>query len=139
MTRNSKRILRLVNQLLDFRKIQNQKMKLWVQQVEMSHFINEICQNFEQLAIQKNINYSYPKLKSDFNVWIDKEKIDSVLFNILSNAFKFTENGKSIEVKLEQNIDVLSITIIDEGKGISENKLPLIYKFFTKVGFYDEL
>lgn len=131
MTRNGKRILRLVNQLLDFRKIQNQKMQLKVQQVELYKFVNEICQNFEQFAIQKKLLFTYPECETEQIAWIDKGKIDSVLFNILANAFKFTKEGKSINVSVKASPGFHSITIKDQGKGISEEKLPLIFKRFN--------
>jgi len=131
MNRNGKRILRLVNQLMDFRKIQNQKMNLHIQKVEINEFVNDICQNFEQLAVQKNIHFVYPNLESNCELWIDKEKLDSVLFNILANAFKFTKNGKTILVSILQLEDEISISIKDEGKGISKDKLPLIFKRFN--------
>lgn len=137
MHRNGKRILRLVNQLLDFRKIQNQKMTLKIQQIEMCRFVNEICQNFEQLAIQKDIHFTFPNCELKQFAWIDKEKIDSVLFNILSNAFKFTKNGKSISVYIKQNYTFLSIIIEDEGTGIPKDKLPMVFKRFNTLSAED--
>jgi signal transduction histidine kinase/ligand-binding sensor domain-containing protein/DNA-binding response OmpR family regulator len=137
INRNGKRILRLVNQLLDFRKIQNQKMKLKVQEVEISRFAYEVCQNFENLALEKNIRFTFPEPDEEIYSWIDKEKIDSVLFNILANAFKFTKSGKSINLTVKQDHDFLTIAIKDEGKGIPKDKLPLLFKRFSTLSADD--
>lgn len=131
ISRNTKRILLLVNQLLDFRKAQNQKLKLRVQHVEMASFVSTVCQNFQQLALQKDISFSYTEAKTGSRAWIDPEKMDSVLFNILSNAFKFTERGKSISVVLREDADFLVIEVTDEGRGIPKDKLPLLFKRFN--------
>lgn len=133
--RNSKRILRLVNQLLDFRKIQNKKMKLKVQQVNLGRFLIDVCHNFDYLAIQKKIQFQYPLEIPETLVWFDPDKMDTVLFNLLSNAFKFTPAGKSIivDVKLTQNGELFEVIVRDEGSGIPEEKLSLMFQRYTSL------
>ncbi|MBN1820587.1 MAG: response regulator [Prolixibacteraceae bacterium] len=135
MNRNGKRMLRLVNQLLDFRKIQNQKMKLSVEKTETVKFVHDICMNFEKLASQKKIKYFYPETYFEIDAWFDREKLDSVLFNLLSNAFKFTPEGKSIRVEVAENKSdgFIEIKIADKGKGISRDKIPLLFQRFTSL------
>ncbi|MFH1001465.1 MAG: two-component regulator propeller domain-containing protein, partial [Bacteroidota bacterium] len=135
MDRHGKRMLRLVNQLLDFRKIQNQKMKLKVGKEEVVCFVREICRNFDQLADQKKITFKYPENNSEIEAWFDREKIDSVLFNLLSNAFKFTPAGKEITVEVSENKKEgnLQIKIEDKGNGISKEKIPLLFQRFTSL------
>jgi signal transduction histidine kinase/ligand-binding sensor domain-containing protein/DNA-binding response OmpR family regulator len=135
MNRNGKRMLRLVNQLLDFRKIQNQKMILKAANQDIIKFVGDICSNFNQLALQKNIRFSYPVDEPETEAWFDSEKIDSVLFNLLSNAFKFTPEGKAISVSVASQPEqgIIQIKIEDEGKGISKEKLPLLFQRFTSL------
>jgi len=103
--------------------------------MEACTFIREICLNFELLAKQKNIHFSYPSSGNEEFIWIDKEKIDSVLFNILSNAFKFSKNGTSIHLKIEKESGFLNISVEDEGKGISKEKLKNIFtRFYSQSG-----
>lgn len=135
MQRNSKRILRLVNQLLDFRKIQNRKMKLKVQQINLGHFLMDVCHNFDYLAIQNNIHFQYPVDLPETMVWFDPDKMDTVLFNILSNAFKFTPSGKAITVEVQTDIndDFFELKVVDEGSGIPEEKLSLMFQRYTSL------
>lgn len=132
MDRNGKRMLRLVNQLLDFRKIQKNKMKLKICQIELVQFVKEICENFNQLAQQKHIKFSYSPGISKQYIWVDPDKFDSVLFNVLSNAFKFTKSHKKIEIEITKpDHEFISILCRDEGKGISKNKIPALFQRYT--------
>ena len=133
--RNSKRMLRLLNQLLDFRKIQNKKMKLKVQQVNLGSFLKEVCHNFDYLALQKNIYFQYPMEMEETLVWFDPVKMDTVLFNILSNAFKFTSSEKCISVEVNHltGQDFFEIIISDEGVGIPEEKLSLMFQRYISL------
>lgn len=140
MYRNGTRMLRLINQLLDFRKIQYKKMKLKVRKVRLPEFVATICNNFEYLAEQKNIDFSFQVKCDTSHVWIDAEKIDTILFNILSNAFKFTPHGKSIEVIMQQaeEPDFVNIIIRDEGPGIPKEKIELLFTRFTNLSAGDK-
>ncbi len=132
MDRNGKRMLRLVNQLLDFRKIQKGKMRLKISETEVVQFVREVCENFNQIARQKKINFQFKSEISQQNIWVDPDKFDSVLFNILSNAFKFTNSRKKIEVRVKAPLDeYIQIQFEDEGKGISKDKLPVIFQRYT--------
>lgn len=135
MNRNGKRMLRLVNQLLDFRKIQNQKMVLKVRKENVPVFVSNVCGNFRQLAEQKKIQFTCPGVEEECEAWFDPEKIDSVLFNLLSNAFKFTPSGKAISVTVANlpGQGIVQIKIEDEGRGISKEKLPLLFQRFTSL------
>ncbi|WP_423127710.1 hybrid sensor histidine kinase/response regulator transcription factor [Gaoshiqia sp. Z1-71] len=133
MSSNGKRMLRLVNQLLDFRKIQNQKMKMRLCELEIGPFVRGICQSFEQMARQRDICFRYPEDQETPKLLFDREKIDSVLFNLLSNAFKFTPKGKKIAVRIEvlEQQKMVSIVVEDEGKGIAAEKIPLLFQRFS--------
>jgi signal transduction histidine kinase len=138
MDSNGKRMLRLVNQLLDFRKIQKNKMTLKIQEVEIIRFVKEVFENFKPLAQQKNILFT---LNSDLDhqmVWIDPDKLDSVLFNILSNAFKFSPRHKHINVHItKKGESELEIICTDEGKGISPQKISMLFQRYTPLSGTD--
>jgi hypothetical protein len=93
---NGKRLLHLVDQILDFRKIQANKMKLMVEETEICSFISLIMENFQFKAKEKEINYLFDAKEDKIYLWIDKDKFEKIIFNLLSNAFKYTPPGKSI-------------------------------------------
>ena len=131
MERNARRMLRLVNQLLDFRKIQNEQMELKIRRIELVEFVDEIYKNFIPLAEHKKINYQFIKPIEPVFAWVDPKKFDSVVFNILSNAFKYTGEYKKIIVEIKKIENYIEIIITDEGKGIPEEKIPLLFKRFS--------
>ncbi|MBN2350303.1 MAG: response regulator [Bacteroidales bacterium] len=138
MDRNGKRMLRLVNQLLDFRKIQKNKMKLKVRKFEAIGFVKEVCENFNPMAIQKSIKFNFSSSIKEQDVWADPDKFDSVLFNILSNAFKFIKSNREINVNIEkENEDFLKILVRDQGPGIPKDKLPVLFQRFTPLSGTD--
>jgi signal transduction histidine kinase/ligand-binding sensor domain-containing protein/DNA-binding response OmpR family regulator len=133
MQKNGQRMLHLLNQLLDFRKVQNKKMLLKVAPVDIVEFTQNIYNNFIPLAQHKQIQFNLQTLAKPENVWVDPHRMDSVIFNILSNAFKFTPSGKNISVAIDQNLDrhEVYIKIIDSGKGIKSKDIPLIFNRYT--------
>lgn len=131
--KNTDRMLRLVNQILDFRKIQNNKMKLFIEEVDIICLIPNIMDYFLLIANKKNINFQFEADTQSLFVWIDIDKIEKVIFNLLSNAFKYTPNGKSILIKIESKETSVNISIIDEGKGISIDKLDTIFQRFETI------
>jgi len=135
LEKNAKRMLRLINQILDFRKIQNKKMKLHLSQVDIYSFVKDITTNFKDIARQKDINFVINIPEDEMHLWIDSEKIDIVIFNLLSNAFKFTPSGKSInlEIKNDNLNKCVIIQVKDEGIGIPEEKTPAIFTRFADI------
>jgi len=130
--RNLDRVMTLINQILDFRKIQNNKMRLVVEEVNFGELTRNCSSNFLEIAHSKNIIFDFINESGDTKVWVDPERFDSIVSNLLSNAFKFTPSGKRITVKtlLKQNVAVLSIA--DEGIGIAQEKINFIFdRFFS--------
>lgn len=129
--KNTNRLVRFVNQLLDFRKVQSGNEELHIESVELISFVNEIIALFSQAAREKNI-----KIKTQFNsetltVKLDKEKMDITIYNLLSNAIKFSPNNSDITIELKvENDNFLKINIADEGPGVDENKLEDIFKLY---------
>ena len=108
MYRNSLRILRLVNQLMDIRKIDNGQMKMHFIETDMVYFIKDIMQSFENLATSRNIDFKLDSRSEVPNLWIDQGNFDKVIFNILSNAFKYTPDRGKVSISI-------SGTILNEG------------------------
>lgn len=127
---NANHMLRLVNQLLDFRKIQNQRMKLKVSEVDLSVFIPRVMANFKELAVRQHIEFCFETELEHLKVWIDKDKLETILFNLIANAFKFTPHGKSIIVTLKDEKSKVCIGVRDEGIGIEADKQNLIFSRF---------
>ncbi|HYW95429.1 MAG TPA: response regulator, partial [Bacteroidales bacterium] len=128
MQRNGHRMLRLVNQLLDFRKIQNKKMRLRITEMDYSQFVRKLCENFSYFARQKKIKFETDLPETPYYMWIDAEKVDSIFFNILSNAFKFTSPGRKVTVSWDEGDTFVDVVISDQGKGIARERLPLIFE-----------
>jgi len=141
--RNSRRLLNLVNQLLDFRKMETKELKLNLSKGNIISFIKEISASFTDLAEQNHIAYSFDSEIHSLVTKFDHDKMERVLFNLLSNAFKFTAAGGHISVLLsivntdtaEPNKQSLEIKVVDTGIGISKEKLEKIFERF----FQDDL
>ncbi len=117
MLKNARRMLHLTNQLLDFRKVQNNKMILKIREIDIVEFTKEIYNSFGPLARHKGITCEF---ESQFgfteNLW-DPNKLDIIIYNIISNAIKFTETGKKVQVRIEESNkdNSVDISITDEG------------------------
>lgn len=128
---NSDRLLRLVCQILDIRKIESGNMKLSLQRIDVGMFISSLTANFRNLASERGIKLSLVKPKEKVFVWADCEKFDKVIFNLLSNAFRFTPRGKSILVSVEASASGVVVRVKDEGSGIASERISSIFRLFS--------
>lgn len=128
--KNTERMLRLVNQILDFRKIQNNKMKLLLEETELIIFLMKITENFRLIAEEKQIDFTFHADQEELYLWIDRDKVEKIIFNLLSNAFKYTLPGKSVQVSVQSQKTSIRIFVIDEGIGIEEGKVDSLFKRF---------
>lgn len=128
---NSQRMLHMVNQLLEFRKVQNQKMKLKVQKTLLSDLVNETCANFQKEAYDKHIHFTVENRAEDSTVWVDRARMDTILWNLLSNAFKFTPSGKNIRVIIDSKPGFVTLAVQDEGIGIPPEKKNMLFERFS--------
>lgn len=103
LNRNSMNLRRLIDQLLEFRKLQNDVLKLDLEEIDMVSFTQDIYGGFQEIAVQKNINYQFDCSMKSLILFIDRKKIDKVLYNLLSNAFKFTPKGGCIILSLAED------------------------------------
>lgn len=130
---NGHRILRLVNQVMEMRKLDKGQVKLCAEQTHVDEFIQEIIVSFKHLAQEKNIAFNLRVENNLPLVWIDQEKLDKVIFNVLSNAFKYTpENGK-IEMSVDTTDTHLRIRIADTGCGIPKDLRETVFNRFYQV------
>lgn len=139
--RNANRILSLINQLMDLRKIDKNQMQMLFSEVDIVPFIRNICETVNDVADIRGIRTSLidetgPGLK----LWIDMTNFDKILINLLSNSLKYTPNGGSIEVKLQETVGneqmpdgVFIMTVTDTGVGIPESERSHIFDRFYQV------
>lgn len=130
--KNTIRLLRLVNQLMDFRKIEEAKMKLRASENNIASFVNDIANAFNELATIKKIRFRTDCKEKDLIVWFDINMLDKILFNLLSNAFKYTgENGYiSVVVEKDEATQKAVIKIEDSGIGMSQDAIEHAFDIF---------
>lgn len=150
INRNAQRLLHLVNQIMDFRKIEKGKLELQVRRGNISDLCQNVFRAFVSLSEIKNIKFNYQESELPQEVWFDMQKLENILYNLLSNAFKYTPQRGSISFEVKgltyqesslkadesQTHDlktVISIRIADSGIGISEENLPLVFKRFYRI------
>ncbi|MDR0938158.1 MAG: response regulator [Mediterranea sp.] len=131
--RNTNRMLRMVNQILDFRKIQNKKEKMRVKRVNVVTFIRHIMDSFEALAEQHHIDFLLETEQEALYLWVDPDKLEKIVFNLLSNAFKYTPAGKMINVFIREDERTVSIGVRDQGIGIAESKRKSLFVRFESL------
>lgn len=132
--RNARRLLHLVNQLLDFRKMEVNELKLHLREGDVIKFVKETSLSFVDLAEKKNIAFDYTEDRRSLITRFDHDKLERILFNLLSNAFKFTaENGSvrvSVKTTLRADDLLLRVSIRDTGIGIASDKQEKIFERF---------
>lgn len=127
--KSGKQLETLINEILDLRKLENGKMKPNLKPTELSSFCLNYVSQFESLARQKEIIFSY-KFENELFASIDREKWRQVMLNLLSNAFKFTPTGGKIEVSLKLVSSTIEFIVDDTGEGIDAEELPRIFELY---------
>lgn len=134
MLRNQERLLGLVNQILDLAKLEAGKMTMKAAPIaDVNRFVRDRAEQFRGVAQQRNLDLRLsldPKLQGA-DLYLDREKMDKLLFNLLSNAFKFTKQG-FVEVATALSNGTFQLTVIDSGIGIKEDQLPFIFDRFRQ-------
>lgn len=138
MMRNSNRILSLMNQLLDVRKLDNSQMELRCQEVLFGEVTTDLCQSFDDVAALRKVSLSIDnRLPAGQKLWIDKQQYEKILSNLLSNALKFTPEGGSIVVTIEKGeatekfVDgSIRVMVTDTGVGIPADAKAMVFERF---------
>ena len=148
--RNIHRMLRLVNQLLDFNKMENDTLKLKVRQIDVVEQLRNLTEIFKMNADEKNVVFRTYGLEDTLTVWADDDKLDKICFNLLSNAMKFTQSGGKVEFSLDvisrdeaahlftlsdKDIDTryMKIVVKDSGPGIPEDQLEKVFERYYQL------
>lgn len=129
IAQNTGRLLRLVNQILDFRKIQFMNLKVF--DTELATLVEDVCGNFTEIAVSRGINFKFENRAGHDRVWVDHDCIDKMLMNLLSNAFKFTPVGRLILVSVFGDEKTVSLQVRDEGSGIPKDKQRKLFDRFV--------
>jgi len=130
---STERLQRLVNQILDFRQLENDTLSLQVCKSNIGAEVQKIFDSFEQTAQNERINYRFDNQIGDtFEGWIDPDKLEKMMYNLLANAFKFTRENGEVNVGLRKNeaSDAVLISIEDNGFGLAPEKLQRIFEYF---------
>lgn len=132
---NTQRLKRLLQQVLDFRKIENRSMKLTVAYGDVSGLIKDLCYNsFDPLIQNKHIPFSLSLHPDKIEGWFDADKLDKILFNLLSNAFKYTPDEKPVSVSVhtsgQEGHILLHVVVKDKGQGIEQKEQEKIFTRF---------
>lgn len=139
MRRNAMRLQQLVDQILDLSKLDQGKMKLRVVERDIVQFIRALVMSFESLAELKHIEFNSRFPKRIENSYFDPDKLEKILINLLSNAFKFTPEHGEITVNIEDNGTQLKIAVSDSGEGIKPSELDKIFdRFYQTEGSHDQ-
>lgn len=137
MDKSVQRMLRLIDQLLEFRKMQAGKLKLSLQETDAVMFVKGICRMFDDAAESKQIAYRFESSEPSRALFLDQQMIDKVVFNLLSNAFKYTPAKGSISVSLSFT-DVMTIRVADTGVGIPQEKRAQLFSRFMQSSYTGE-
>lgn len=140
--RNAQRILRLINQLMDIRKLDKGQMFMKFRETDMVGFIDDVMLTFDYMARKKKIHFSFEHVMPQLKVWVDMNNFDKILMNIFSNAFKYTPEQGEITVILSTGRDstrrdplkeYFEITVTDNGIGLDREKIERIFERFYQI------
>lgn len=140
--RNAQRILRLINQLMDIRKLDKGQMFMKFRETDMVGFIDDVMLTFDYMARKKKIHFSFEHAMPQLKVWVDMNNFDKILMNIFSNAFKYTPEQGEITVSLSTGRDAtrrdplkeyFEITVTDSGIGLDREKIERIFERFYQI------
>jgi signal transduction histidine kinase/DNA-binding response OmpR family regulator len=133
--RNANRLLELINQLLDISKLEAGQLKPEIREMELTSFFRRLASSFASLAESKNIKFEVTQGIEEVRGYIDTDKVEKIVNNLLSNAFKFTESGKKVLIEMEylHKSSVVRIKVKDEGIGIPKDKIGNIFDRFYQI------
>jgi len=130
---NGLRLMKLINDLLDLARLEDSKLKLRVEEVELCEFARSVAGNIKPLAERKGIELVVEVPPSAVMMWADRDRLEQVLVNLLANAVKFTPDSGRIEVRLEEKGEEILLSVEDTGIGIPQDKLEDVFNRFSQV------
>lgn len=137
MRKNANVLLKLIGQIIEFRKYDNGKLPLNLTLSNLKFFLKDLTSSFEDLAKRKHIHFQFSSSDDNFTLWFDCEKVETIYFNLLSNAFKFTPENGHVNVTLKKqtidDADYAVFSIFDDGKNIPIEYMENIFNRFYKI------
>ena len=130
LNRGTKRLLRLINQLMEFRKANTGNMKLTLEEGDIVLFVRNIYNDIRQVAVQKDINMSFTPWVNNYKMYFDHDKVETIVYNLLSNATKYTADKGTVEVNLSLDDSNVKLTVEDNGPGIKPEREQDLFKPF---------
>lgn len=130
ISKNANRMRALINELLEFRKLEQNYVSLRVSEQDICPFLKDIYLSFHELAIQKQIKYQISLPSEALSLWFDPIQLQKVFYNLLSNAFKYTRDGGSIDLALKEEEGSVVVQVIDNGTGLSPEDARKIFDLF---------
>lgn len=134
---NAQRMLRMMNQILDFRKIQKRKMKIFVEETDLIKLLCQVMEHFQVVAHEKHIDFRLSANVSTLHLWLDRDKVEKIFFNLISNAFKYTSGGKSICIEVYLQGKEVQVVVADQGVGIEPEQQKTLFRRFETFAHYD--
>lgn len=131
--RNTNQLMKLINQLLDFRKAETENLKLVARYLNVEDFVKEACYPFFELAKIKDITFQIDSTLKNKDIWFDRDKMEMIVNNLVSNAFKFNKTGGFVRITLEENSNEVIVKVADSGKGIPSSAIGHIFERFYQV------
>lgn len=137
LTKSSNRLLRLIDQLLEFRRLQNNKMELKLERTDTERFFRDIYLTFKEMAGKKQIEYLFESNHCAQKMLLDRSKMDKIAYNLLSNAFKNTPVGGKIVMKLDFSTvdDTFTLSVSDSGAGVPYEKRKMLFVRFEQIHY----
>ncbi len=134
IARSENRMMRLINQLLEFRKMENGKLQLALQETDIVIFLHNIFNGFVEVAENKHINFTFHTQVRTLKVFIDRGHVDKIAYNLLSNAFKYTPLGGEVSMRIQVNeaLQRFTFSVTDTGVGIPKEKQAELFQRFTQ-------
>ncbi|WP_158995653.1 hybrid sensor histidine kinase/response regulator transcription factor [Mucilaginibacter sp. L196] len=138
INRNVSRMMRFTNQLLDFRKVQSGKIQLKITESDVVALAHNVGDCFATIAAEKNILFDVSSNHPVIKAWFDEEKLEIILYNLLSNAFKFSPSGKLVHVDITASATAVEVRVVDQGKGVPPEKLKEIFEIYHEDNYNKE-
>ena len=131
--RNIQRMFKLVNQLMDFNKLENDTLRLSVEELDVVKVMNDVCDYFIYNARERGVALNRYGMEDELMAWTDGDKLEKILTNLISNALKFTPRGGHVDVSLDVVDRQVKVTVADSGKGIPKEQQENIFKRYYQL------